>query len=170
VLVPLLRTGRAQFEGRWHRADAELLPRGPRPNGPPILIAGKQPRMLRLVARHADAWNAAWYGMPEKADELDQRIAALREGCAAEGRDLGTIGLTAGIYVSFPALRMAGEEEPPEEAIAGDAEAVGRAMAGYAAHGIEHLIVHFWPRTTAAVNELAGAAEIARGHARIGAA
>jgi alkanesulfonate monooxygenase SsuD/methylene tetrahydromethanopterin reductase-like flavin-dependent oxidoreductase (luciferase family) len=170
VLVPLLRTGRVQFEGRWHRADAELLPRGPRPGGPPILIAGKGPRMLRLVARHADAWNAAWYGMPEEADELDRRIAALREACETEGRDLGTIGLTAGIYVSFPALRTDGEEEPPEEAIVGDAETVGQAMAGYAAHGVEHLIVHYWPRTRAAVEELARAAEIARGHARIGAA
>lgn len=170
VLVPLLRTGRVQFEGRWHRADAELLPRGPRPNGPPILIAGKGPRMMRLVARHADAWNAAWYGTPEKADELDQRIGALREACAEEGRDLGTIGLTAGIYVSFPALHTAGEEEPPEEAIAGDAESVGRAMAGYAGRGIEHLIVHYWPRTVRGVAELARAAEIARGHARIGAA
>ena len=170
VLVPLLRTGRVQFEGTWHRADAELLPRGPRPNGPPILIAGKGPRMLRLVARHADAWNAAWYGMPEAADELDQRIAALGEACAVEGRDLGTIGLTAGIYVSFPALHVVGEEEPPEDAIAGGADAVGRAMAGYAAHGVEHLIVHYWPRTRAAVEELARAAEIARGHARIGAA
>ena len=170
VLVPLVRTGRVQFEGKWHRANAELLPRGPRPNGPPVLIAAKGPRMMRLVARHADAWNAAWFGMPEAADELDHRIAALREACVAEGRELGTIGLTAGIYVNFPALRVAGEEEPPEEAIAGDAEAVGQAMAGYGAHGIEHLIVHFWPRTTAAVEELARAAEIAGGHARVGAA
>ena len=87
VLVPLLRTGRVAFEGRWHRADAELVPPGPRPNGPPILIAGKRPRMNRLVARHADAWNAAWYGRAEEATELEERVTALREACEAEGRD-----------------------------------------------------------------------------------
>src|SRR5919106_3750171 len=68
VILPLLREGRVSFDGRYHRADAELSPRGPRNGGPPILIAGKQPRMLRLVARHADQWNAAWYGRPEEAD------------------------------------------------------------------------------------------------------
>jgi alkanesulfonate monooxygenase SsuD/methylene tetrahydromethanopterin reductase-like flavin-dependent oxidoreductase (luciferase family) len=39
--------------------DCELRPRGPRPQGPPILIGpsstGK--RMLRLAARDADIWN-----------------------------------------------------------------------------------------------------------------
>jgi hypothetical protein len=34
---------------------------------------------------------------------------------------------------------------------------------------MDHLIVHLWPRTAAAVTELARAAEIARADARIGA-
>jgi probable F420-dependent oxidoreductase len=169
VLVPLLRTGRVQFEGRWHRADAELLPPGPRRNGPPILIAGKRPRMYRLAAKHADAWNAAWFGRAEEADELDERVARLREACAAEGRDPTSIALSAGLFVTFPALLRADEEQPPENAISGDATEVGRALAEYEAHDIDHLIVHLWPRTAAAVTELARAAEIARADARIGA-
>ncbi|HLA65123.1 MAG TPA: LLM class flavin-dependent oxidoreductase [Candidatus Saccharimonadales bacterium] len=170
VLVPLLRSGRVQFQGRWHRADAELLPRGPRPHGPPILIAGKRPRMLRLVARHADAWNAAWYGRAEEAGELDERVARLREACAAAGRDPSSIELSAGLYVAFPSLLRPDEEQPPDEAISGDAEQVGRALAEYRSHGIQHLIVHLWPSTAAAVGELAKAAEIARADVRIGAA
>jgi alkanesulfonate monooxygenase SsuD/methylene tetrahydromethanopterin reductase-like flavin-dependent oxidoreductase (luciferase family) len=167
VLVPLLRTGRVTFEGQWQRADAELIPRGPRPNGPPILIAGKQPRMMRLVARHADQWNAAWYGLPEEATELAERIERQRAACQAEGRDPATLELTAGIFVAFPHLLAGGDgEEPPKEAIRGDVEHVAEAMAGYAQHGIEHVIVHVWPRSAAAVEELARAAVIAR---RIGA-
>ena len=46
-------------------------------------------------------------------------------------------------------------EEPPEEAIRGDVDHVAAAMAGYAQHGIEQVIVHLWPRNAAAVSELA---------------
>ena len=147
VLVPLLRTGRVSFHGKWHAVNAELLPPGPRPNGPPILIAGRQPRMMQLVARHADQWNAAWYGMPAEATELAERIARQRAACEAEGRDPTTLTLTAGIFVVFPDLLAAGDgEEPPESAIRGDVDQVGEALAGYEMHGVEHVIAHVWPR------------------------
>ena len=163
VLVPLLRNRRVSFHGKWHAADAELLPPGPRPYGPPILIAGKQPRMMQLVARYADQWNAAWYGMPAKATELAERIARQRAACEAEGRDPTTLTLTAGIFVVFPELLAAGDgEEPPESAIRGDVDQVGEALAGYEMHGVEHVIAHVWPRTASAVDTLARAADMAR--------
>jgi alkanesulfonate monooxygenase SsuD/methylene tetrahydromethanopterin reductase-like flavin-dependent oxidoreductase (luciferase family) len=163
VVLPLLRTGKVKFKGRWHRADAEILPPGPRPGGPPILIAGKGPRMMQLVARHADQWNAAWYGMPEQATELAERIARQRDVCVAEGRDPATLMLTAGIFVAFPHLLAGSDTEaPPDEAISGDVEHVADALAGYAMHDIEHLMVHLWPRNAAAVAELGRSAELAR--------
>jgi alkanesulfonate monooxygenase SsuD/methylene tetrahydromethanopterin reductase-like flavin-dependent oxidoreductase (luciferase family) len=139
------------------------VPLGPRPTGPPILIAGKQPRMLRLVARHADAWNAAWYGPPESADELDRRLAALREALSAEGRDPGSLTLTAGVLVSFPELYEGPNEDPPQEAMTGTAEEVGRMLGAYRDRGIEHVIAHLWPSTPRAVEQLARAAAVARG-------
>jgi probable F420-dependent oxidoreductase len=169
VLLPLLREGHVKVDGRWHRADAELLPPGPRPHGPPILIAGKLPRMLGLVARHADAWNAAWYGRLEDAAELRRRIAQLREACEAEGRDPATIALTAGLFVHLPGLPDSGYEDPPERAISGTAEQVGPALAAYQELGIEHAMVHLWPPTPAAVRELGRAAELARAEGRIAA-
>ena len=162
IILPMLRDGRASMAGRWHHADAELNPRGPREGGPPILIAGKGPRMLQLVARHADAWNAAWYGPPHEATELDERIARLRGACAAEGRDPASISVTAGVFVAFPALQTPDLEAPPESAMLGTAEEVGAMLAGYRDHGTEHLIVHLWPRTPEAVRELGRAAEVAR--------
>jgi probable F420-dependent oxidoreductase len=169
VLQALLRDGRVTVDGRWHRAAAELLPAGPRPKGPPILIAGKRPRMLRLVARQADAWNAAWYGRRERADELVQRISHLREACAAGGRDPSTITMTVGLFVHFPELPDPGHEDPPENSISGGADEVGEAIAAYRELGIEHAIVHVWPPTAAAVVELGKAAETARAEVRIGA-
>ena len=119
--------------------------------------------MMRLVARHADQWNAAWYGMPEEATELAERIERQRAACEAEGRDPATLQLTAGIFVVFPHLLADGDgEEPPEDAIRGDVDHVAAAMAGYAQHGIEQVIVHLWPRNAAAVAELARAAAGAR--------
>lgn len=168
VLVPLLRAGHVSFEGRYHRADADLIPRGPRLNGPPILIAGKQPRMMQLVARYADQWNAAWYGPPADATELAGRIARQRAACEAEGRDPSTLTLTAGILVAFPHLLPGGDgEDPPEEAIRGDVDYVAEQLAGYETHGVEHAIAHIWPRNAAAVRALSEAAEMAR-TARIG--
>jgi alkanesulfonate monooxygenase SsuD/methylene tetrahydromethanopterin reductase-like flavin-dependent oxidoreductase (luciferase family) len=168
ITVPLLRDGHVTFQGRWHRADAELIPRGPRPGGPPILIAGKQPRMMRLVARFADQWNAAWYGQPAEATELAERIERQRAACVAEGRDPPTLELTAGIFVAFPHLLDGGDgEEPPRSAIQGGIDEVAEALAGYEMHGVEHVIAHVWPRNAAAVDALAGAAARAR-TARIG--
>ena len=163
IILPLLREGRVRFDGQWHRADAELAPRSPRPASMPILIAGKGPRMLRLVARHADRWNAAWYGPPPEAQELDARIARLRAACDEEGRDIATMTLTAGVFVFFPGLAREGDETPPASAMRGTAEEVAPMLAGYAGRGIAELISHVWPNRPEAVAELAKAAELARG-------
>jgi alkanesulfonate monooxygenase SsuD/methylene tetrahydromethanopterin reductase-like flavin-dependent oxidoreductase (luciferase family) len=163
IIIPLLREGRVRFDGQWHRANAELRPEGPRSAGVPILIAGKGPRMLRLVARHADRWNAAWYGPPAMADDLDARIAHLRAACDEEGRDIATMTLTAGVFVFFPSLAREGDEMPPDSAMRGTAEEVAPMLAGYAGRGIGELISHVWPNRPEAVAELAKAAELARG-------
>jgi probable F420-dependent oxidoreductase len=158
ILVPLLREGAVTFEGEYHRAvDAELLPRPIRPNGPPILIAGKQPRMLGLVAEYADQWNAAWFGSPAGADELRKRITNLRAALDEAGRDPGTLEMTAGIFVAFD-----GADDAPETAIRGTIAHVAEELAGYAELDVRHLIAHVWPRTPDAVRQLAEAAALAR--------
>lgn len=167
VILPLLREGRVAFDGRWHRAHTTLIPGGPRPEGPPILIAGKGPRMMRLVARHADRWNAAWFGPPDEAHELDARVARLREACAAEGRDIATLTLTAGVFVFFPELARDDDEAPPETAMRGTPEQIAPMLARYRNHGISELIVHVWPRRPEAVAALAQAAELARSPATV---
>ncbi len=159
VLVPLLRDGHVNFSGEYHRAiDAELGPRPIREGGPPILIAGKGPRMLELVVRHADAWNAAWYGHPDEADGLRERLANLHAALEAAGRDPATLDMTAGIFVAFDGA----EPDAPEHAIRGTTEEIASALAGYDELGISHLIAHVFPRSTEAVSRLAEAAALAR--------
>jgi alkanesulfonate monooxygenase SsuD/methylene tetrahydromethanopterin reductase-like flavin-dependent oxidoreductase (luciferase family) len=147
------------YEGRYHRAeDVELLPRATRPGGPPILIAGKQPRMLGLVAKYADQWNGAWYGFPETADDLRTRLVNVQGALDEAGRDPATLTLTAGVSVVFEGAN----EDLPARVIRGTREEMADALAGYAELGIEHLIAHVYPRSADSVRRLADAAELAR--------
>ena len=159
IVVPLLRGERVTFDGRYHHAtDVELRPRPIRPGGPPILIAGKRPRMLELVARHANQWNAAWYGRPDEAHELRERLANLHLALSAAGRDPATLEITVGIFVAFKGATA----DTPATAIRGSLDEVADALAGYQGLGASHLIAHVFPRTPDAVRKLGEAAEVAR--------
>lgn len=159
ILAPLLRGETVTFSGRWHAAtDAVLLPPPVRPGGPPILIAGKQPRMLGLVARHAAAWNAAWYGFPAQADGLRTRLANLSGALEAAERDPASLTLTAGIHVAYDGA----DPDDAASSMRGSTAEVADALAGYAALGISHLIAHVFPRTIDAVERYAEAAALAR--------
>ncbi|MBA3740571.1 MAG: LLM class flavin-dependent oxidoreductase [Chloroflexi bacterium] len=159
VLVPLLREGRVTYSGNYHHAsDAELRPLPVRTGGPPILIAGKQPRMLELVARHADQWNAAWYGHPDQADELRERLANLGTALDAAGRDPASLEITVGIFVAFDGA----DADTPERALRGTLDEIADGLAGYAALDVKHLIAHVFPRTPEAVKLLGEAAALAR--------
>jgi alkanesulfonate monooxygenase SsuD/methylene tetrahydromethanopterin reductase-like flavin-dependent oxidoreductase (luciferase family) len=89
--------------------EAALLPPPQRPI--PILDAGKGPRMLRLVARHADAWNTAWFGRPD--DRLRRRLSDLAEALAAEGGDTTTLRRTVGMEVQDPDAAASGGPDLP---------------------------------------------------------
>jgi alkanesulfonate monooxygenase SsuD/methylene tetrahydromethanopterin reductase-like flavin-dependent oxidoreductase (luciferase family) len=57
IVSGLLRQGQIDFEGEFYQVrDCELRPRGPRSQGPPILVGAEGSRMLPLAAQHADAW------------------------------------------------------------------------------------------------------------------
>ncbi len=104
IIVPLLRTGHVDFEGKYYRArDCELRLRGPRPAGPPIMIGAKGPRMLRLAASYADLWNA------EGPMRLPEEIIPLRASgdgaCVAVGRDPSTLGRSASVVINIPTAR-----------------------------------------------------------------
>ena len=157
IVAGLLRDGRVDVDGEFYRArDCELRPRGPRPHGPPLLVGTAGPRMLRLTARHADAWNAEFVNDPA---ELGPRRDAVDAACRAEGRDPATLGRTASVMVDLP-----GHGRPGDNWVA-DARA-GRAATGspaelaawlraYAAAGIGHVQVWLDPNTVAGVESFA---------------
>jgi alkanesulfonate monooxygenase SsuD/methylene tetrahydromethanopterin reductase-like flavin-dependent oxidoreductase (luciferase family) len=92
ILDGLMRGERTTFAGRFYQLhDAPFAPRPVQQPRIPILIGAKGSRMLRLVARYADIWDAdaapndpAESGIPAKVQELDGY-------CRAIGRDPRTL-------------------------------------------------------------------------------
>lgn len=100
IIVPLLRAGRAEFEGSWHTARGlDQIPVGPRPGKIPLLIGGNGPKGQRHAVRHADIWSA-YVEERAHADEVGPRIATLEAICAEEGRDPASIGRSIGLIVA----------------------------------------------------------------------
>ena len=152
VIVPLLRGERVTMRGAYHRAnDLVLLPRPARRL--PTLIAADGPRMLRLTARHADAWNTAWYGAP--SDALRLKLAEMDVALEAEGRDPTGLRRTVGMNIADPERR--GENAVDPDALAGSVEDLARAFDAYETLGVDDLIVLSEPNDVASVDRLARA-------------
>ena len=98
------------YQGTYYQVrDCELRPRGPRPQGPPILVGSSSTgkRMLRLAARHADIWNRDFDAVNPGVDALFRRgpdgsQTRVDAACAAIGRDPATLERTAGVWVDLP--------------------------------------------------------------------
>ena len=96
IISPLVRTGQASFEGEYYQArEAINFPRGPRwrEGGPPILFGANKPRMMRLTALYADAWNADWQ---DNAEIVAERMKLLDEACLGVGREPSGLVRTGG--------------------------------------------------------------------------
>ena len=143
IIAPLVRTGAADYQGSYERALACVsLPRGPRPQGPHILIGASRPRMLRLTAEFADAWNTCWLG---RARELPERLAPIHSACTAVGRDPATLELTVGQIVATPEpARDADADERGERFEFASSDALAEEWRLFESQGVGHLIV--WPQ------------------------
>jgi len=87
VVKGLLTTDGFSFDGRYYQLqDATLHPRPVQQPHPPIWIGASGPRMLRIVARHADVWHS--FGPPDRLAPLSAQLSEL---ASAAGRDPGAI-------------------------------------------------------------------------------
>ncbi len=164
IIAGLLRDGRVDFHGQHFSApDCELLPRGPAPGELPLLVAARGPCMLRLTARHADQWNAAWFARPEA---FQAEYAKLLEACDAVGRDPATVGVTVGLYVLYPDHLTSRQLETlpeslshPDKALRGSPEEIAAGLAAFTSHGVDHLIcnpIPNRPQTQAGLSQALG--------------
>ena len=152
LIRSLLRDGRVDFQGEFFEARAcELRPRGPRPEGPPILIGSlaNGPRMLRLAAAHADIFNGWLVHARSYADQVPALRAAVDAACAEVGRDPATLERTVGIAVD---QRELGERPPTptysetiplspgeRQPLTGSPAEIAEELRRFADQGISHL-------------------------------
>ncbi len=162
IITALLRDGRTDFVGRYHQArECELRPRGPRPEGIPIMIGAEGERMLRLTARHADAWNRAFVSSVE---EVAARQAAVDAACRDVGRDPATLARSVVAPIDLPGW----PHTPPRGEVevtawvregtgvaTGSAEELAALLRSFAAAGLAEVQVWLAPSTVAGVDAFA---------------
>ncbi|HET9015113.1 MAG TPA: LLM class flavin-dependent oxidoreductase [Thermomicrobiaceae bacterium] len=143
VIAPLLREGTADFHGRYVQAtDAVLQPRGPSPAGPPIWAGARGERMLRIIARHADAFIAIW---PITPAQVTEQWARMRSACAEVGRDPATLELVVGTFVHPPEH---GRPVHDGGEIGGSDEEIAATLRAFAQSGVDHLVIDVRPDTS----------------------
>lgn len=160
ILKPLLRDGHVDFEGRYYQArDCDDLPRGPRPEGPPLMVGSEGPRMLKLTARYADLWNTGYMGKPET---MAEPLVKIEGACREVGRDPATLGVTALIGLWFPDLQ---EKKPSflDSPLTGTVPEIAEAMAGYAQLGVQHVMFQLEPYTPESIRRLTESLQLYRG-------
>jgi len=151
VIARLLRGETVSLEGRYRTYDrAVLLP--PPARRPPILVASKGPRMLRLTATWADAWNTAWFEAVD--DRLRGRLGDLNEACAAVGRDPATLRRTVGIRLHEPGKS---DDDPGTDA---DAAGLADFFDELEAVGFDDVIVWSLIKAPSALDRIAEAREL----------
>lgn len=151
VIKALWQGGPATFTGaHYHIADAYCMPK---PEPPPVLMigGGGERRTLRVVARHADWWNADYYSPADYA----RKLAVLADHCRAVGRDPAAIVPTCymGISISHDPARLIRRRvmghRGEVHVISGDPDAVTAQIEAFAAAGVRLMQLNFldFPRT-----------------------
>lgn len=142
IIHGLLKAGKVDLDGEYESArHAEMSPRGPRSDGPPIMIAAWGPKMMRLAARYADLWNGfAWNY--QAAGSFRPMVAQLDRACEEEGRDPATLSRTVDVVVD-----VGGGSESPfaEFLMSGSHDEIAGAILEFDEIGVEQVCCDLYP-------------------------
>jgi alkanesulfonate monooxygenase SsuD/methylene tetrahydromethanopterin reductase-like flavin-dependent oxidoreductase (luciferase family) len=119
----------------------------PRPEPAPVLMIGGagERRTLRVVARHADWWNADYY----TPAEYGRKLGVLRQYCAEIGRDPDSVVPTyyAAVHLAADADAAGGalplSHRSDLFAVSGTPDQVTRHLESFAALGVQHIQLSF---------------------------
>lgn len=157
IVRELLATGLSDVHGTYHQVDdCELLPRGPRPDGPPLMIGSIGERMLRITLPHVSSWNAwgAWFGNSvEGYLPLRARIDA---ACRDVGRAPTEVERTLALLVALPgsAGRRSDVSDQPFEPIRGEPDTLVPTLRAFADAGVGHVQLVLDPITVRSIAAL----------------
>ena len=162
IIRTLLRERQIDFSGQYFTLrDCEVLPFGPRPQGPPLMIGSRGAKMLAATLPHVNLWNGwfAWSGNTAPGyrtlhAEID---AAMRDA----GRNPDEIERTMAILLRFP--EESGPVDPRATLIQGDVDVMADAVLALGRAGVSHVQVVLEPCTPAAVLRFGKALELLAG-------
>lgn len=158
IITSLLRTGHADFEGTYYTVrDCELRPRGPRPQGPPILIGTAGKRMLGLTAKYADHWNTWFSQTKNDLDNLKALMKRVDAACEAVGRDPRSLTRSSAVKIEVdPAAPSVMSDSP----VKGSPEEIADELRAYADAGVDEIQAWIEPVSLAGVEKFAEVLEL----------
>ena len=150
IVRTLLREGVIDFDGTYYSArDCELAPRGPRAEGPPLMIGPQGKRMLGISLPHVQMWNG-WL-CPGESNAA--RVPPIREhidpACKEAGRDPTDIERTVSIILDQSGRHEVPASMDPDTAIplTGSVEEIAAGLQAFADEGISHIQIYLVPNT-----------------------
>lgn len=155
VITKLWREERPTFRGRFYSLDeAPFAPKPVQRPHPPILVGGHgRTRIMPLVGRYAQAWNAPLGLSP---DDIRDRVGVIHAECERVGRKPCDVEITAlfvlysmpGIEPKGPVLRlgdMLNSDEVKPSVLAGTPDAMVEKLRPYVDAGVTHFILNIQP-------------------------
>ena len=142
VIAGLLTDQTTTFDGHYYQLTDALCEPKPVQSPLPLLVGGTGPRMLRLIARHAQQWNQ-W----SAPGEFGERSAALDAACEKEGRDPATVWRSTQAVVMVTdsaedeARAKAAAESMAQPVVYGPAARIADAVAVWRDEGVDEVIV-----------------------------
>lgn len=148
IIHDMLKQGRVNFNGQyWSAQESEMVLRGPRPGGLPIMIAAHGPKMMRLAAEYADAWNG-WVMKPS-FNAFRTMLEELERACEEFDRDPVTIRRTLDVNIDhtgyFAEHRSGGSMEP----LSGADGKIADEILSYSELGVEEVRCYYYAENSA---------------------
>ncbi|HEY4633937.1 MAG TPA: LLM class flavin-dependent oxidoreductase [Candidatus Limnocylindrales bacterium] len=159
IIRTLLQEGAIDYEGRFYQArDCELLPRGPRPGGPPLMIGSRGPRMLRIALPHVQSWNVWFSDTGNRPDGVPALRELVDEACREVGRDPAAVERTVAVLVQLPGgtgRQSGGYSQATIPPLTGSPAAMAEVLRAYAHQGIGHVQLVIDPITVESIRAVA---------------
>ncbi len=139
IIHGLIRHGEADVQGEYYQANQAVnRPRAKNGHSTPILIGSTGDRMVKSLARYADAWNTGGGSV----DDLKAKIARVDAACLEIGRDPASVVRTVGLTLAGDGYKG----NAADVVTGGTEEKVGR-LRGLESLGFQHIMVRVDPST-----------------------